>query len=100
MIVIGKYDEFSPNQGFDSMKKFFEEKPYTGQDKIVQYLKNGTEDMFSMKIPKDVFTNKVIPGRMIGLNDGKYCWWNTLAYYVENYNLRLPKEFERHILNQ
>ena len=81
------------------MKDHFEEKPYTGQDKIIRYLKNGTEDMVSMRIPKDVFTNKVIQGGMIGLNDGKYSWWNTLAYYVENYNLRLPEEFEKHILN-
>ena len=100
MIYKGKYDELSPNHGFDSMKDHFSEKPHEGQDKIVQYLRQCTEDMFSMRIPKDVFTGETIKGGMIGYNDGKYSWWSTLAYYVEKYNLRLPKEFEEHILSK
>lgn len=33
------------------------------------------------------------------MTDGKFTWNTTLAYYVENYNLRLPKDFEEHVLS-
>ena len=53
-----------------------------------------------MVIAKDVFTGDQISNEMIGMNDGEYTWFNTLAYYVEKYNLRLPKEFEDKILKK
>lgn len=99
MIFIGKYKELCRNHNFSSMKNNFEKEPYFGQDKIIHYLKNGTPDLVSMETPKDVFTGECIKMQKIGMNDGKYEWFNTLAYYVEKYNLRLPKDFEVHILN-
>ena len=36
---------------------------------------------------------------VIFMNDGKYSWTSTLIYYVEKYNLRLPLEFEKYVLN-
>lgn len=98
MIYIGAYEELNPGKNFPSMKESFSEKPYNGQEEIIHYLLHGKEDIASFKIPKDVFTGNVIPMSMIGMNDGEYTWWNTLAYYVKNYNLRLPTEFERKIL--
>ena len=99
LIYIGKYNEIAPNKGYESMKEHFEKSSYPNQKKIVQYLRSGNADMVSAEIPKDCFTGDRIPGEKIGINDGKYAWWSTLAYYVEKYNLRLPKEFEEHILN-
>ncbi len=32
------------------------------------------------------------------ISDGVYVWSNILSYYVDKYNLRLPKDFEEHIL--
>ena len=100
MIYIGAYEEISPGKGFPMMKDSFNEKPYQGQEKIVQYLLHGKKDMASFKIPKDVFTGETIPMSMIGMNDGEFTWWNTLAHYVKKYNLRLPKEFEEKVLKR
>ena len=61
-------------------------------------LKNGNDDMVSLMASKDVITGEPIPMTMKGMNDGEFTWLNTLAYYVEKYNLRLPKEFEEKIL--
>lgn len=99
MIYIGKYEELNPGRGYPSMKDFFCDAPYTGQAKIIHYLKHAKEDMVSTKIPKDVFTGETIPMDNLGMNDGEYTWFTTLAYYVEKYNLKLPKEFEDKIIN-
>ncbi len=100
MIYIGKYRELYPDeQEYPYMKDNFEAKPYEGKDKIIYYLKHGKEDMRRPEIPKDIFTGEHIGTVMTGRNDGEYTWWDTLAYYVEKYNLRLPKEFEKKILS-
>lgn len=99
VIYIGQYRELCNKNEFPSIKDSFEKEPYKGMKKIVHYLKNGTPDMVSTKIPKDVISGEVIPIEQIGMNDGKYTWWNTIAYYVEKYNLRLPKEIEEYILS-
>ena len=98
MIFIGRYKEFNPNHDYPSIKAFFSDGPYEGQDRIVQYLKSGTEDMVRFAVPKDVFTGEIIPVRNVGMNDGEYTWFAPLAYYVEKYNLRLPEDFEQKIL--
>ena len=33
------------------------------------------------------------------MNDGVYTGFNTLVYYVDKYNLRLPEDFEKHVLS-
>jgi len=98
LIYIGDYEELVPGEGYDSMKAHFEKGAYPGKEKIVKYLTCGKVDMASFQLPKDVFTGERIPMTMLGTNDGVYMWWNTLAYYVDKYNLRLPEEFEKHIL--
>lgn len=99
MIYLGAYEELSPGKGYPSIKDSFSDSPYYGQQKIIQYLKNGTKDMVSARIPIDVITGEPIKMNMIGMNDGEFTWWNTLAYYVEKYNLRLPKNFEEKVIN-
>lgn len=98
MIFIGNYDELSPGQGFPLMKDNFYYGDYPKKDKIINYLRNGNIDMVSARTPEDVFTGEIINGYMLGMNDGVYMWWNTLAYYVDKYDLRLPPDFEKHIL--
>lgn len=99
MIFIGRYDEFNPGKNYPSIREFFSDAPYEGQGRIIHYLKHGSEDMASFRLPKDVITGEIIPMSAIGMNDGEYSWFNTLAYYVEKYNLRLPEDFEKKILN-
>lgn len=94
---IGYYKEFEGDK-YPSMRDFFETAPYPNMDKIVKYLKSGNEMFVTAGIPKNAFTGESLHMEQIGMNDGVYTWVNTLAYYVERYNLRLPKEFEDHIL--
>ena len=98
MVFIGRYKELNPGKGYPSMRDFFSDAPYEGQEKVYYYLTQGKEDMVSEEIPKDVFSGKSIRMEKIGMNDGEYTWFNTLAYYVRRYNLRLPEEFEKKIL--
>lgn len=100
MIFVGKYKEFNPGKDYPSVRNFFSSEKYNGQDKIAYYLRHGKKDLVSSQIPKDVVSGETIKMEKIGMNDGVYTWFNTLAYYVEKYNLRLPKEFEDHILSQ
>lgn len=100
MIYIGSYDELSPGRGYPSMKKSFSDKPYQGKERVIHYLLHGKEDMVSFRTPKDVFSGEPISMNMIGMNDGEFTWWNTLAHYVEKYNLRLPADFENKILHK
>ena len=100
LVYIGKYKELCPkHQDFPSIKESFSSEPYAGKQRIIAYLRSGgKEDMVSMAIKKDVITGEPIFETDFGRNDGVYTWWTSLAYYVEKYNLRLPKDFEKHIL--
>ena len=92
------FEEFGPNMGFRSMKDFFEPAPYEGQDKIVFYLNNGTTTYVRATRGKDFYTGETISGTYTGMTDGEYSWSSVLSYYVQKYNLRLPKEFEEKVL--
>lgn len=100
MRFVGFYREFSRNSS-QSMKQFFTDEAYTDKAKIIDYLKNGGKILcVSTGIPKDAFTNETIRMDEVIRKDKKYAWPNILAHYVERYNLRLPKEFENHILGK
>ena len=98
MISLIHYDEFGSGMCFPSIKDFFQPKKYEEQDKIIEYLKNGKCTMASPGRAIDVFTGEVIDMNVMYMNDGKYSWTSVLIYYVEKYNLRLPLEFEKHVL--
>ena len=100
MISLIHYNEFAENMGFPSIKDAFEEKAYDGQSDIVKYLNNGKVTMTSTGYATDIVTGQTIKKPKTFMNDGKYSWTSTLAYYVENYNMRLPKEFEDYVLNK
>ncbi len=94
------FDEYGKGMGLPSITEYFEDSPYEGQDKIIEYLKTqGTCGYASGSFPKDFFTGEVICGVEEGLNDGEYSWVTSLIYYVEKYNLRLLPEFEQKVLN-
>lgn len=100
-MFLGMYTEYGADNGI-SMKDNFESAPYPEKDKIVSYLKNkGKSTMVRMKLATDRLTGERIKD-MYSLElftDGEYSWYSDLAYHVEKYNLRLPKEFEEHVLN-
>ena len=94
------YEELEPKRGFPCMKDCMEKEPYPHKEAIVQYLRNGNTILARVSRTKDVFSGEYIPFEVLGMTDGKYFWANILAWYVDKYNVRLPKEFEAHILNQ
>lgn len=76
---------------------------YKGKDRIVNFLRNnGKEVGTSMKLSVDRITGERIDGEysVVHYSNGKYSWCSDLAYHVNKYNLRLPKEFEDYVLNQ
>ena len=92
------YDELSPNHGFPKMIDSLEVTKYPYMDEIIRYLKSGTIEFARVSHAKDVFNGKTIPQESVFMNDGIFAWSSDLAWYVEKYNLRLPKDFESHIL--
>ena len=100
MISLIRYNEFAEGMGFPSIKDSFEKNKYYGQDKIVDYLKNGKVVMVSTGYVTDVVTGDLIMQTKTFMNDGIYSWTSTLAYYVERYNLRLPNAFEEYVLSK
>lgn len=72
--------------------KFAKEK-YNGQDEIVAYLKSGVVYGAKPEIMHDNFTHEKIPYESLVMTDGHYRWSSELLYYVEKYNMMLPKEF-------
>ena len=95
-----RYAEFGPNMGLKSMKEFFEPQPYEGMQSIIDYLKNGKKTYAKAARANDVFTGEAIDvDEYVGMTDGEYSWNSVLSYYVEKYNLRLPKDFEAKVLN-
>lgn len=89
------YNDASMPSIFDNMS----DSPYKNKDMILKYLRNGTITSYSPAIVCDVISNEKIGGDLYCANDGKYFWRSDLIYYVEKYNLRLPKDFEEHILS-
>ena len=98
---IGQYKEFNPNKDYPSVTNYFSETPYEGKGKIVSFLKlSGKPGLLCASIPHDVVTGKTIPISNYIMDGEKYSWPLILAYYVDKYNMRLPKEFEDEILNE
>lgn len=99
-IILQNFKEFGvPNA--PSLLEKCEKKPYQGQDKIVEFLKcKGEIGAVAAKVPIDVITGERIPGELVIKHYGKFGWMSDLAYHVEKYNLRLPKEFEDYVLSQ
>lgn len=48
----------------------------------------------------DFFTGEVVMFPDHGRSDGVYRWGESLAYYVDKYNLKLPDDFVSHVLSK
>ena len=99
MIILNRWREFGINTA-PPMSASFENKPYDGAEKIAKYLEKGKVATASCGVSTDFYTGERIMGKKESLTDGEYIWSCTLPYYVRRYNLRLPAEFERKVLNR
>ena len=97
--IIGKYRELYPEQKeLSSMKGYFSDHPYPGQGKIIYFMMHAEPRLIGMCSCFDVFTGERISMSKVLMSYGDYEWWDELAHYVKNYNLRLPVEFEAYVL--
>ena len=94
------YEEFGENENDPSIHNYLEKQPYPNQDKIIHFLKNGKIEFAQLSRDRDIFTGLRIPYEVLIMSDGDYIWPNILAWYVEKYNLRMPEEFEKYILEK
>ena len=98
--ILNAFKEYGA-EGSPSILDAADDRPYPEKGKIVDFLNNyGNVIMVSLKIPTDRVTGERIAD-LRGLStkelDG-YSWSSDLAYHVDKYNLRLPKEFEDYVL--
>lgn len=100
MIIIGKYNELAPDMGFPSIKEHLHNEPYKSKDAILKHLRSGNVHMVTASRVVDAISGEITNIELVFMDDGKYSWSSTIPYYVDKYNLRLPKDFEDHILKQ
>ena len=96
ILKIGYWSAENEYQDYPSARDFIGEHTYPGQQKIIEYLQQGS--------PMPWITPGVSECRICGfsnrsrdLSDGKYMWPEGLAHYLQEHNLRLPQEFEDHV---
>lgn len=83
-----------------SMLDSCENLPYPGKEKIIRFLNDkGTVTIVSTQLPFDRITGERISGELYSKQFSDFIWCSDLAYHVEKYNLRLPKEFEDYVLS-
>lgn len=75
------------------MKDDFANDPSPFSFQIIEYLENGKVILASPSRSIDVFSGEMINQTECILTDGDFSWSNSLSYYVQKYNLQLPKEF-------
>jgi hypothetical protein len=93
------YAELDKGHNFPMLKDSISKEAYPNKREILRFLKNGEVDIARASKAKDIFSGEIIPAEVLVMHDGNFYWSTTLAYYVEKYNLRLPKDFENHILS-
>lgn len=76
-----------------SINQFIVSKVDYDKEKIVNYLQNGKKESICPKNAYDIISGKMIATFFYVLTDGEYVWKSDLPYYVDKYNIELPKNF-------
>ena len=84
---------YSSADGKTQFKYKFAKEKYKGQNEIIDYMKSAIVYGARPEILYDAFSNEKIPYESLVMTDGYFRWSSELLYYVEKYNLILPKEF-------
>ena len=71
----------------------FAQEKYKVQNEIIDYMKSAIIYGAKPEILYDAFSNEAIPYESLVMTDGYFRWSSELLYYVEKYNLVMPKEF-------
>ena len=101
MIGVGIYKEFYNGEyELPSIRDAIYQDTVSNKRTLVSYLKKGKPFAAASAINKDVLSGERIPGELLMLTDGVYEWRSDLVYYIEKYNLKLPDDFIKHVLDQ
>ncbi len=91
---VGFFFEETEADQVSQLKMLRREKASASEPEIIQYLTSGTDCGVAMTIEHDLLSD---PPKAIGeallKTDGVWTWPLSLAYYVENYHIKLPDEF-------
>ena len=96
MVLIrqGYYKEMPHAEETDPSISEYIGKKIDYKKEICQYLQQGIVLTACGEVSQDVLhPEKGVAGTPDDMTDGKYIWPGDLAYYVKNYNLKLPDEF-------
>lgn len=96
--IMALWKEFNP-YAEKSMQDDFSKTVSPYISKIITYLNNGEIILVSPSCSTDVFSGERIDKTKCILTDGEYSWSNSLSYYIQKYNLQIPKELENKIIN-
>ena len=96
MKVIGLFREL--NRGCGSfLKMIHNEREFLSDNEakvISEYLRSGIPVIDIMEASIDPFDQSIVmPGGPSLISDGDWVWRQDLAYFVEKYKVRLPKDF-------
>lgn len=76
-------------------------KKISNKEEICKYLQSGMVLAACGEVVKDVLNpEKGIVGTPDDMTDGKWIWPGDLAYYVDNYDLKLDDEFINYMIEQ
>src|SRR5262245_55161223 len=64
------------------------------KEHVIRYLQSGKPIVISPGVVRDIFDRSTIAGTATLLTDGTHVWPDSLAHYVERYNVDLPASFE------
>jgi hypothetical protein len=98
--VAGSFRELSHGiEDCGSLAAAVSDHPSQDEDRIIEYLNNGVTSAVAPCIVSDVLqpSSEIFIGPLTTLTDGVWEWPSDLAYYVEKYHVRLPKEFVAHM---
>lgn len=67
---------------------------------VVQYLRSGRADGCTSKMSFPcIFTKRRVVGTVCVRTDGVFYWFDDVAYYVEGFNVCVPMNFFRHMVD-
>jgi len=64
---------------------------------ILAYLRAGVMFVFSPGVDRDFFDQSRLADTRSLVTDGVYIWPAYFAYYVDNYDIGIPEDFEAHM---
>ncbi len=94
------FREIDEDDSLPSISMFVNGPVSKDKAKISSYLLNGGKSVcVAPERLNDIFTGNTIDIEDSVREDASYAWSEALSYYVDRYDLQLPVDFEKHILN-